>query len=141
EPGPDLCNALTRTSVVETMGLEPTTPCLQSVCSSQLSYVPGGGPAPWAGTISVPVRTRGRSSWCLAPAAGGCDPPGRRRRSWWVGPAASGGVTGGCVTRGRSMRHRFRRREGMDRPAGRRDRHGRRWGGAVDDVGLHTGLG
>ena len=27
-------------SVVETMGLEPTTPCLQSRCSSQLSYVP-----------------------------------------------------------------------------------------------------
>jgi hypothetical protein len=31
---------LTRTYVVETMGLEPTTPCLQSRCSSQLSYVP-----------------------------------------------------------------------------------------------------
>ncbi len=28
------------TMVVETMGLEPTTPCLQSRCSSQLSYVP-----------------------------------------------------------------------------------------------------
>ncbi len=27
--------------LVETMGLEPTTPCLQSRCSSQLSYVPG----------------------------------------------------------------------------------------------------
>ncbi len=27
-------------SSVETMGLEPTTPCLQSRCSSQLSYVP-----------------------------------------------------------------------------------------------------
>ena len=26
---------------VETMGLEPTTPCLQSRCSSRLSYVPG----------------------------------------------------------------------------------------------------
>ncbi len=26
--------------LVETMGLEPTTPCLQSRCSSQLSYVP-----------------------------------------------------------------------------------------------------
>jgi hypothetical protein len=25
---------------VETMGIEPTTPCLQSRCSSQLSYVP-----------------------------------------------------------------------------------------------------
>ncbi len=29
-------------SAVETMGLEPTTPCLQSRCSSQLSYVPEG---------------------------------------------------------------------------------------------------
>ena len=28
--------------MVETMGLEPTTPCLQSRCSSQLSYVPVG---------------------------------------------------------------------------------------------------
>ncbi len=26
---------------VEMMGLEPTTPCLQSRCSSQLSYIPG----------------------------------------------------------------------------------------------------
>src|SRR3712207_953895 len=31
---------LTSGFVVETMGLEPTTPCLQSRCSSQLSYVP-----------------------------------------------------------------------------------------------------
>ena len=27
---------------VEMMGLEPTTPCLQSRCSSQLSYIPLG---------------------------------------------------------------------------------------------------
>ena len=33
-------SALTWTFVVETMGLEPTTSCLQSRCSSQLSYVP-----------------------------------------------------------------------------------------------------
>jgi hypothetical protein len=26
------------------MGLEPTTPCLQSRCSSQLSYIPGYKP-------------------------------------------------------------------------------------------------
>src|SRR5579875_3211720 len=31
-----------KSEVVETMGLEPTTPCLQSRCSSQLSYVPEG---------------------------------------------------------------------------------------------------
>ncbi len=35
--------ALTSPSLVETMGLEPTTPCLQSRCSSQLSYVPEVG--------------------------------------------------------------------------------------------------
>jgi hypothetical protein len=29
-------------TLVETMGIEPTTPCLQSRCSSQLSYVPEG---------------------------------------------------------------------------------------------------
>ena len=29
-------------AAVEAMGLEPTTPCLQSRCSSQLSYAPGG---------------------------------------------------------------------------------------------------
>ena len=30
-------------TMVETMGLEPTTPCLQSRCSSQLSYAPETG--------------------------------------------------------------------------------------------------
>ena len=40
--------------LVETMGIEPTTPCLQSRCSSQLSYVPGTGPHEWgANTIAV----------------------------------------------------------------------------------------
>jgi len=34
-------NAVTSNFAVETMGLEPTTPCLQSRCSRQLSYVPG----------------------------------------------------------------------------------------------------
>jgi hypothetical protein len=33
-------DALTRASSVETTGLEPATPCLQSRCSSHLSYVP-----------------------------------------------------------------------------------------------------
>src|SRR5437764_7793161 len=37
-------SAVTRHFVVETMGLEPTTPCLQSRCSSQLSYVPKSPP-------------------------------------------------------------------------------------------------
>jgi Domain of unkown function (DUF1775) len=49
--------ALVKWQDVETMGLEPTTPCLQSRCSSQLSYVPG--PAPTGlGTTSVPIRQR-----------------------------------------------------------------------------------
>ena len=37
---------------VETMGLEPTTPCLQSRCSSQLSYVPEG-------STRLPITTGG----------------------------------------------------------------------------------
>jgi hypothetical protein len=40
------------------MGLEPTTPCLQSRCSSQLSYVPEWGSfriaAGLRGTVSRP---------------------------------------------------------------------------------------
>ncbi len=40
-PPGHLHRPVTRGNVVETMGLEPTTPCLQSRCSSQLSYVPG----------------------------------------------------------------------------------------------------
>jgi hypothetical protein len=33
--------SLTWAYLVEMMGLEPTTPCMQSRCSSQLSYIPG----------------------------------------------------------------------------------------------------
>ena len=33
------------------MGLEPTTPCLQSRCSSQLSYVPAGTSRYCGGTL------------------------------------------------------------------------------------------
>ena len=40
---------------METMGLEPTTPCLQSRCSSQLSYVPGSG---LHGSARCPIITR-----------------------------------------------------------------------------------
>jgi site-specific DNA recombinase len=35
-----LAESSSKSYLVETMGLEPTTPCLQSRCSSQLSYVP-----------------------------------------------------------------------------------------------------
>ncbi len=41
---PDARRQHTYNVLVETMGLEPTTPCLQSRCSSQLSYVPEGTP-------------------------------------------------------------------------------------------------
>ncbi len=37
--------------LVETMGLEPTTPCLQSRCSSQLSYVPRADNSYWVQTL------------------------------------------------------------------------------------------
>ena len=45
--------------VVETMGLEPTTPCLQSRCSSQLSYVPGviGAHRTVLGTLEGPLMS------------------------------------------------------------------------------------
>jgi hypothetical protein len=39
--GPCGRRSLTWENSVEMMGLEPTTPCLQSRCSSQLSYIPG----------------------------------------------------------------------------------------------------
>ncbi len=42
------------TDLVETMGLEPTTPCLQSRCSSQLSYVPRC--RPWSSGPLPPER-------------------------------------------------------------------------------------
>ena len=57
----------TCTDMVETMGLEPTTPCLQSRCSSQLSYVPGA--------VQVAL---GLASWSINSAAG--DRAGRRIR-------------------------------------------------------------
>jgi hypothetical protein len=50
------------------MGLEPTTPCLQSRCSSQLSYAPGGA-------LIVPAIAAGDelSGRDAAPCGGG-DP-------------------------------------------------------------------
>ena len=42
---------------VETMGLEPTTPCLQSKCFSQLSYVPASAPT----TKSIQTGVCGRA--------------------------------------------------------------------------------
>ena len=44
-PSPSLPRLRRPEVPVELMGLEPTTPCLQSKCSSQLSYSPAGGPA------------------------------------------------------------------------------------------------
>src|SRR5262245_12006733 len=40
--------ACEHTPSVELMGLEPTTPCLQSRCSSQLSYSPSKGASVYA---------------------------------------------------------------------------------------------
>ncbi len=45
--------------MVETMGLEPTTPCLQSRCSSQLSYVPEMGCPKDTGGGSVVLEGHG----------------------------------------------------------------------------------
>ena len=52
---------------VETMGLEPTTPCLQSRCSSQLSYVPEGIPMVPIGRARrsrAANRAGRRPRWC-----------------------------------------------------------------------------
>ncbi len=57
--------------VVETMGIEPTTPCLQSRCSSHLSYVPVRDGHP-IGTRLVPDRLT--SSVMDAP---------ERIQQWW----------------------------------------------------------
>ena len=48
------------------MGLEPTTPCLQSRCSSQLSYVPEGRGQ--ASGLAVPVPWRPYDGGVLPPA-------------------------------------------------------------------------
>ncbi len=70
----ELISITCRDPMVELMGIEPTTPCLQSRCSSQLSYSPGtgtaygvGGPGhpqtipllPYSGSVTEPsvVRT------------------------------------------------------------------------------------
>jgi hypothetical protein len=46
---------------VETIGFEPTTPCLQSRCSSQLSYVPWWS---WTGVYSVGEMILRAGSYC-----------------------------------------------------------------------------
>ena len=46
--------------IVEAMGLEPTTSCLQSRCSSQLSYAPGplgGNALNWVRPPTSPGRS------------------------------------------------------------------------------------
>ena len=42
----DISLRCSRHRTVETTGLEPATPCLQSRCSSQLSYVPWSATSP-----------------------------------------------------------------------------------------------
>ncbi len=51
--------------LVETMGLEPTTPALQTRCSSQLSYVPriSGAARIQANLGEIGSLTRGQSSF------------------------------------------------------------------------------
>ncbi len=45
-PGPKVVRGSNNGVLVEAMGLEPTTSCLQSRCSSQLSYAPEGSAKP-----------------------------------------------------------------------------------------------
>ena len=74
---------------VETMGLEPTTSCLQSRCSSQLSYVPENSGNEQSGRCltssvdskrchEVPVAHTPEGGWTgemPAPILAGCDDP------------------------------------------------------------------
>src|SRR3954454_4761308 len=69
------------------MGLEPTTPCLQSRCSSQLSYVPEE-----AISVAVPSTGSARSSTTRRGAVGTVDAslepratPGRPRMHSTIG--------------------------------------------------------
>jgi hypothetical protein len=52
--------------VVETMGLEPTTPCLQSRCSSQLSTSLGPSAATPTSGFAVPPPSFRRVGMCRA---------------------------------------------------------------------------
>ena len=71
KPTVAFCASDQRVCSVETMGLEPTTPCLQSRCSSQLSYVPAGhvagtrGPSPRRDDVNGERSSR-RADKCQA---------------------------------------------------------------------------
>ena len=56
--------------MVELMGIEPTTPCLQSRCSSQLSYSPVWSRRDTAQRMRRVMVAVGESG-----PAGGCSPP------------------------------------------------------------------
>src|SRR5205814_642701 len=67
--------------LVETMGLEPTTPCLQSRCSSQLSYVPefGRRPTVWCGLDPHAAQVPQEIVSPTLPARSGARRPRRAR--------------------------------------------------------------
>ncbi len=105
---------VTRAFPVETMGLEPTTPCLQSRCSSQLSYVPWSEPGYGFGvawgeatprrrassrragdSMSAPAAPTSLDRLRLAPSTRGGSSVGRPR---WLGLTSScpAPATGSC---------------------------------------------
>ena len=58
--------------MVELMGIEPTTPCLQSRCSSQLSYSPVWSrrdAAQRTRRVTVVVGEAGHAGGCIPPPA------------------------------------------------------------------------
>jgi hypothetical protein len=83
--------------VVETMGFEPTTPCLQSRCSNQLSYVPvdcsSSGNATGQRACDGRMRQDAPSRWAVGSGRGArhCR-AGVRSSRWWslVGTAGTG---------------------------------------------------
>ena len=58
------------------MGFEPTTPCLQSRCSSHLSYVPARWTLPADYPSTFDWADNHSSDWSLANGKGFQDPPG-----------------------------------------------------------------
>ena len=92
------CNGslLTRGNMVEMMGLEPTTPCLQSRCSSQLSYIPW---CPRRTVVSsVVLLPLARFDILLRPVQPSHREPIRQCRVVWAGTAPAAPPPGPSVS-------------------------------------------
>jgi hypothetical protein len=77
-------------TMVEVMGLEPTTSCLQSRCSSQLSYTPGARSKRELRAVAAetPIVGRAARDFDLRPESPGATSVGRRATGVSRRPAA-----------------------------------------------------